>query len=179
MLYAFSGSDGAYAQAGLVQSSDGNFYGATNYGGASNNGTIFRVTPSGSLTTVHSFSGSDGATPTGALVQDGNGNFYGITSDGGASGVGTVFQMAPSGVLITLHSFSFSDGANPVGGLLQATDGNFYGTTVGGVPGGTVFTIAPLPPPPTNKDQCKNGGWKIYLIFKNQGDCIQFVNTGK
>jgi uncharacterized repeat protein (TIGR03803 family) len=78
-------------------------------------------------------------------------------------------------------SFSYSDGANPYAGLVQGSDGNFHGTTSQGGTGsaGTVFMITA---PPTNTAQCKNGGWKNFdspRAFNNQGDCIEFVNTGK
>jgi uncharacterized repeat protein (TIGR03803 family) len=98
VLHSFDGPDGAYPNAGLVQASDGNFYGTTSEGGASGNcsggcGTVFKITPNGTLTTLHSFGGSDGAGPYGALVQATDGGFYGTTFGGGAYGSGTVFRM--------------------------------------------------------------------------------------
>jgi uncharacterized repeat protein (TIGR03803 family) len=83
-LVNFDGPDGANPYAGLVQASDGNFYGTTGYGGANGEGTVFKITPAGTLTTLHSFDGSDGANPYAALVQASDGNFYGTTSSGGA-----------------------------------------------------------------------------------------------
>jgi len=151
-------TDGAYPEDGLVQASDGNFYGTTYGGGASNNcgysgcGTVFRITPSGTLTTLHSFAGADGAIPTAGLVQATDGNFYGTTYGGYYSGnytFGTVFRITPSGTLTTLYSFcqrnGCTDGGAPWAGLVQASDGNFYGTThQGGTNGyGTVFKITP------------------------------------
>ena len=62
-LYSFSGADGNFPAATLVQGTDGNFYGATQRGGTSDNGTIFKITPAGVLTTLHSFNGTDGAGP--------------------------------------------------------------------------------------------------------------------
>lgn len=169
-LYSFCAqahcTDGEYPRAGLVQASDGNFYGTTEGGGTSQAcyqigcGTVFKITPTGTLTTLHSFDSADGFYPFGALIQATDGNFYG-TTDGGGTGVynGTVFKMTPTGKLTTLYSFcaqtSCADGANPQAGLVQATDGNFYGTTLsGGVPTGscsnfgqlgcgTVFEITP------------------------------------
>src|SRR5205814_1576421 len=160
-----------------VQGSDSDFYGTTLRGGAGNIGTVFKMTPGGSLTTLYSFSYSDGAFPYAALVQGNNGDFYGTTSQGGASGYGTVFKITSGGSLTTLYSFSGSDGANPFAGLVQGNDGNFYGTTVAGgaYSQGTVFKITVMVGP-TNKDQCKNGGWQTFTsprTFKNQGDCIQ------
>jgi uncharacterized repeat protein (TIGR03803 family) len=134
-----------YPTAALVQGSDGNFYGTTEYGGVNNDGTIFQVTPAGVLTTLVSFSGTNGAAPYGALVQGTDGNFYGTTSAGGAKNCGTVFKMTPAGVLTKLASFSGSNGSYPYAGLVQGTDGNFYGTTAGGGASGagTVFKMTP------------------------------------
>jgi uncharacterized repeat protein (TIGR03803 family) len=146
-LHPFSYSDGAYPYAGLVQDTDGKFYGTTEKGGANGDdyGTVFQITPSGALTTLHSFDGTDGAYPTAGLVQATNGNLYGTTKEGGANKEGTIFKITPSRKLTTLHSFDGTDGADPLGALVQATDGNLYGTTVaGGANGyGTVFRITP------------------------------------
>ncbi len=148
-LHSFSGSpgEGANPVAGLVQGSDSNFYGTTASGGAHFQGTVFRITPSGALTVLHSFSGhpGEGAVPFAALVQGSDGNFYGTTALGGAHSKGTVFKIDSAGSLTTLHSFSGSagEGANPVAGLVQGSDGNFYSTTaLGGTHlRGTVFNI--------------------------------------
>ncbi len=149
-LHSFSGSDGYNPFAGLVQGGDGNFYGTTYHGGTSKNcnfgcGTVFRISPSGNLTNLHSFIGSDGVTPTPDLVQGGDGNFYGTTYSGGASNYGTVFRISPNGNFTNLYSLSGSDGSDPIGGLVQDNDGNFYGTTYTGGAGnyGTVFRINP------------------------------------
>jgi uncharacterized repeat protein (TIGR03803 family) len=156
-LYSFSGLDGAYPyfDNGLVQGSDGNFYGTTSEGGANNTGTVFRITASGTLTTLYSFSGLDGDNPGAELVHGSDGNFYGTTIHGGASNFGTVFRITSSGYLTNLYSFSGSDGAAPYAGLVQGSDGNFYGTTYsggtnisGGEVEGTVFKLSvPLNPP--------------------------------
>lgn len=130
-LHVFSTTDGADPQGPLIQASDGNFYGTTYLGGASNVGTLFQVTPAGKLTTLHSFSGSDGSGPFTGVIQGTNGSLYGTTFSGGAGSVGTIFQMAPNKTFTTLHSFNFSDGVFP-NGLVQATDGNLYGTASGG-----------------------------------------------
>ena len=156
-------ADGSNPYAGLIQASDGNFYGTTVVGGAYSStsnqgyGTVFRITPAGTLTTLHSFSGPDGAYPQGALVQGTDGNFYGTTSAGGAyggsstnHGDGTVFRITPAGTFRTLYNFcvqaNCADGDNPVAALMQATDGNFYGTTSGldepYTTNGTVFKLS-------------------------------------
>jgi len=147
-LYSFGG----YPYS-LVEGSDGNFYGTTYEGGGSNDGTVFKITPSGVLTVLHTFEGGDGAWPVG-LVQGSDGNFYGTTTIGGTdfygSGDGTVFKMTPSGSLTTLYSFCSKaecvDGYAPRAGLVQGSDGSFYGTAgAGGANGdyGTVFRITP------------------------------------
>ena len=145
VLHAFAESDGQDPLAGLVQGSDGNFYGTTDAGGTGGNGTVFKITPAGALTTLHSFSGSDGRNPPATLVQGTDGNFYGTTNQGGAMGAGTVFKITPAGALTTLYPFAGSDGSHPYAGLVQGTDGNFYGTTNQGGTGdyGTVFKITP------------------------------------
>ncbi len=154
-LYSFVGSphDGAQPEVGLVQGSDGNFYGTTEYGGSTNClygcGIVFRISPSGSYTNLHSFSGSDGYEPLGRLVQGSDGSFYGTTYYGGTNSCncGTVYRISPGGSYTSLYSFvgSPNDGANPVPGLALGSDGNFYGTTVAGGANntGTVYRISP------------------------------------
>jgi uncharacterized repeat protein (TIGR03803 family) len=147
-LYSFcsqSGcTDGEYPS-GLVQATNGDFYGITQLGGANSAGTVFQITPTGALTTLHSFCSQSGCTdgnyPEGALVQGTDGSLYGTTSNGGPSREGTIFKITPGGALTTLHSFDGADGANPGAGLIQATNGEFYGTTVNGGDG-TVFSLS-------------------------------------
>jgi len=158
-------TDGDFPDAGLVQGTDGSFYGTTSIGGthqtaANNAGTVFRITSAGVLTTLYNFCSlaacGDGALPNSPLIQGTDGNFYGTTSQGGPYGGGTVFKMTPAGALLTLYSFCrvvtgtiCGDGVNPTG-LIQGKDGNLYGTTeyggvdTGGNGGpGTVFRITP------------------------------------
>ncbi len=145
-IYNFSGTDGSAPYAGLTLGTDGNFYGVTYSGGATGqSGTVFKITPSGLLTTIYNFTGPDGSGPHGGLAWGNDGNLYGTTDSGGASGAGTVFQVTTSGTLTTLHSFSGADGSYPLGALTLGNDGNFYGTTsTGGLyGGGTVFNISP------------------------------------
>jgi uncharacterized repeat protein (TIGR03803 family) len=156
-LVSFNRTNGSHPAAGLVQGSDGNFYGTTFGGGASGMGTVFQMSPAGVLTTLISFSDSDGAAPLAPLVQGNDGSFYGTTSEGGnlvlngGAGFGTVFRMTPAGMLTTLVVFNGSNGGNPAAGLVQGTNGNFYGTTAlggnlslnGGYGFGTVFKMTP------------------------------------
>jgi uncharacterized repeat protein (TIGR03803 family) len=165
-LVSFNGTDGADAgwQPPLAQGTDGNFYGTTNLGGVKDRGTVFKITPSGTLTTLYNFrlcSGTVCANPVypfAGLVLAPNGSFYGITQGGGANescpmsnyaGCGTVFEINPAGKLTTLYNFcshtNCTDGYEPLRGLIQGTDGNFYGITLaGGVDGdGMAFKITP------------------------------------
>ncbi len=133
----FNCPDGAQPQVGLVQGIDGNFYGTTSQGGAYFGGTVFRITPSGTLTTIRSFKPPWGEGPMGALVQGTDGNFYGTASDSSNPykvGAGAVLKVTPNGALTTLYSFcsqsNCTDGEYPQAGLVQGTDGSFYGTTL-------------------------------------------------
>ena len=156
-LVSFNNTNGMAPQAALTLGNDGNFYGAAWAGGNTNlnngygDGTVFKVTTNGTLTTLVSFSNTNGAAPN-ALTLGGDGNFYGTTDDGGNTnlnsdyGFGTVFKVTTNGTLTTLVSFNGTNGANPWAALTLGTDGNFYGTTWGGGSsdyslGGTVFKV--------------------------------------
>ena len=93
-LHSFSSTDGAIPGGGLIQATDGNFYGTAGGGGANGYGTVFRITPAGQLTTLHSFNSADGANPSGVLVQGKDGSFYGTTEGGGSSNAGTIFSLS-------------------------------------------------------------------------------------
>ena len=150
-LYSFCSAtnctDGAVPLTGLVQGTDGNFYGTTSVGGVKDAGTVFKILSDGTFTTLYSFCKlaqcADGKDPSG-LMQADDGNFYG-TTNATDTGYGTLFRITPTGALTTLSSFcsqpSCTDGATPVGALIQATDGKLYGTTSsGGVSNrGTIF----------------------------------------
>ncbi|WP_287128840.1 choice-of-anchor tandem repeat GloVer-containing protein [Candidatus Cyanaurora vandensis] len=149
-LVNFNQTNGQTPAAGLVQGTDGNFYGTTQRGGSTNQGTIFRMTPSGLRTTLVNFNIANGGYPTTALIQGTDGNFYGTTPQGGSSrgsagcfpldGCGTIFRMTPTGTLTTLVNFDGTAGRFPDAPLVQGSDGNFYGTT-GEV--GTVYRMTP------------------------------------
>ena len=116
-LFNFTAANGGYPngvvpQSALIQGTDGNLYGTTTT-------TVFKLTTTGTLTTLYTFNASDGSAPYGALLQATDGNFYGTTTSGGASDDGTVFKITPAGEFTTLHSFDLSDGSTPAGALIQ------------------------------------------------------------
>jgi uncharacterized repeat protein (TIGR03803 family) len=153
-LYSFCSQigcpDGANPLGGLVQGSDGNFYGTTELGGTGTAGgcfgrecgTVFKITPRGTLTTLHNFDLTDGGNPFAGLVQATSGAFYGTTYLGGTNGGGTVYEITAAGKLTSLYSFcaetNCADGSGPETALVQAANGDFYGTTYdGGANAGT------------------------------------------
>jgi len=122
ILHTFGASgDGSQPYCALTLDTTGNLYGTTYYGGAYSYGTVFKLTPSGTETILHSFdvNGRDGANPIAGVVMY-MGNLYGTTEYGGAYGYGTVFELTPSGTERILHSFDLNgrDGAYPVAGLV-------------------------------------------------------------
>jgi uncharacterized repeat protein (TIGR03803 family) len=149
VLYSFTGgADGGHPYAGVVMDAKGNLYGTTFDGGASNSGTVFKVSKASKETVLHNFiGGADGANPYAGLVMDVDGNLYGTTTAGGASNrFGTIFKVSKSAKETVLYSFTGgSDGANPYASLVVDAKGNFYGTTYdGGDWGvGTVFELIP------------------------------------
>jgi uncharacterized repeat protein (TIGR03803 family) len=143
-LYRFTGGVDGGNPTSLTESSDGNFYGRTSVGGgAGNGGTLFRITPWGDLTTLHSFTDSAGGEGS-PLVEASDGNFYGTSQ----SGLPLVFRLTRDGAYSVLAVFP-ADGmfAPNLGSLLAGNDGALYGTTLGisgpGVPNisGTVFKL--------------------------------------
>jgi uncharacterized repeat protein (TIGR03803 family) len=162
LVYSFKGG-AAYGNAdgsapnSLIEDSEGNFYGTTNYGGNSASvcqgygcGIVFKIDTNNKESVLYRFNGDDGWKPNGVLIQDAEGNFYGTALFGGevscASGwgCGTVFKLDTDNKLTVLHIFTNSDGdgAEPVGGLVTDANGNYYATTsMGGTEGeGTIFS---------------------------------------
>jgi len=204
-LASFDGTEGANPAALLVQATNGNLYGTTQLGGTSSfgsYGTIFEITPGGTLTAVYSFclmSGCpDGFNLPAGLVQATNGYLYGTTENAGINSncCGTVFKITPSLTLTTLDSFDIGDGSGPypTAGLVQASNGYLYGTTVGGgvygagtifrmTPGGTLSTIysfCPLPAPACPSTDSLANGWMPMagLVQATNGDLYGTTSGG-
>ena len=125
----------------LVEGPDGNFYGTTSHGGPLGNGTVFRVTPSGTLTTIV----SDQANPAAGLIVGNDALLYGMTGAGGPFGWGTAFRMTTNAVLMNFAILDGTNGGNPQFGLVLAGDGNYYGASQEGGANslGAVFRITP------------------------------------
>lgn len=144
VLHTFANqSDAGYPHAPPVQGLDGNFYGTTGFGGPLTFGTVYRMTPSGLLTTIYQFDSVHGASPTAPLVQASNGNFYGVTMAGGTHDHGTVFRITPHGKLKVLYNFDETHGAEPFAPLIEGSDGLLYGTTIDSGQHGLIYKIAP------------------------------------
>jgi uncharacterized repeat protein (TIGR03803 family) len=115
-----------------AQGRDGSYYGTSVEGGTSGLGTLFKITASGTLTTLYSFDGSVGEYPFGGVTLGTDGNFYGTTNRGGSAGFGSIYKVTPAGVVTSPHSFTNTgDGTNPAAAPVLGNDGNFYGSTSG------------------------------------------------
>jgi uncharacterized repeat protein (TIGR03803 family) len=173
-LHTFTGvgTDGTIPLSGLVLGVDGNFYGTANQGGTGDFGIVYKITPGGTFTTLHSFDETDGAFPASALVQGTDRNFYGTTEYGVPGIYGTAFKISPSGTFTSLVSFADSNGYEPIGGMVQGTDGNFYGTTAtGGASGfGVVFKMTSAGTLTTLESFDNTHGWEP------EGQLIQATN---
>jgi uncharacterized repeat protein (TIGR03803 family) len=129
-LVSFNINNGMNPRAGLTLGNDGIFYGTTSHGGANNgDGTVFKVTTNGVLTTLVSFDTTNGPDPLGNLTLGNDDNFYGTTFVGGIDGDGSIFKMTTNGALTTVVSFNITNGRGPQASLTLGNDGNFYGTT--------------------------------------------------
>jgi uncharacterized repeat protein (TIGR03803 family) len=149
VLHSFVFTDGYAPFAALLQADDGNFYGTTLEGGTpgGSRGTVFRITPAGEFTSLHSFATEEGINPRGRLAQGAGGWLYGTTVSGGSFGKGTIFRISQKGRFEVVHQFMGApdDAAGPLSGLTPASDGNLYGTTAAGGrhDDGTVYRLTP------------------------------------
>jgi uncharacterized repeat protein (TIGR03803 family) len=153
VLHNFTGfpTDGYQPIGALVQANNGTLYGTTYQGGANNQGTVFKITPSGTYTLLYSFhdvAGSDGLNPWTGLAVGIDGNLYG-TAQGGTHGGGVLFQITPSGTETILYNFcslsGCADGFFPQTPIMQHTNGKFYGSVesggVNGLNGGVFYSL--------------------------------------
>jgi uncharacterized repeat protein (TIGR03803 family) len=129
----------------IVQARDGNLYSTTERGESDSAGTVFKITPNGTVTVLYEADFADGFYPTGGLTLGTDGYLYGAAQSGGSSSWGTVFRISTAGDLMVLHNFANTDGASPYSPPIEATDGNFYGTTLEGGSDnyGTVYQLTP------------------------------------
>lgn len=140
----YTAADGYQAgtNTGLVQASDGNFYGVGLVEFPTQTTSVFKMTPAGAVSVFYAFAadGSQGSQTHTGLLQARDGNLYGTTSGEccGTAENGTVFQLSLSGAFQTLYVFQGAptngsgDGSSPWGNLIQGLDGALYGTTFGG-----------------------------------------------
>lgn len=175
VLYRFCAetncTDGEFPLGGVVIDKKGNLYGTVYQGGAQGFGAVFKLTPEGKETVLHSFGATgDGKFPEAGLVFDQNGNLYGTTYQGGAHDYGTVFKLTPAGEETVLYSFcarkNCADGEGPQAGLVFDQKGSLYGTTLGGgiQLHGTVFKLTP------------EGHEKVLYSFCLQAGCPDGAN---
>lgn len=175
-LAQFNGENGNGPFGSVIQATDGNFYGTTAAGGAHDKGQVFRMTPSGKISTIYSFCSQsncvDGALPSTAPILGSDGNLYGAVAYGGSDsapnaqpGSGAIYKLTLGGQIEILYTFCSSglpcvDGQSP-NRITQASDGTFYGTTpVGGTLNeGTIFRITP------------GGQFKLLHTFCSQANC--------
>jgi uncharacterized repeat protein (TIGR03803 family) len=132
VLHAFRDfPDGCQPVGALTRDKDGNLYGATEWGGASKWGSVFKIDPRGIESVLYSFTNqADGGLPMGPLVLDAAGNLYGTANIGGGPMYGVVFKLDKAGKETVLYTFKDSpDGSQPAGGLVRDNVGNLYGAT--------------------------------------------------
>ena len=186
ILYRFQGGEAATPEAGLIFDAAGNLYGTTSHGGASNDGTVFKLTPPSAPggnwteTTLYEFQGgNDGEYPVASLAFDKSGNLYGTTLfGGGPPQVGIVFQVSPptapggNWTETVLHRFGHGrDGADPQGALLIDNRGALYGTTMSGV-------VFKLTPPAPGHDQWTERGLYAFSGFEDGNEPSYIIARG-
>jgi uncharacterized repeat protein (TIGR03803 family) len=170
LVYVFPFTDGQWPSPGLVADAAGNLYGTTQYGGTSNLGMVFELSPTAAgwkESTLYNFNSAAGGTYASAgaspLTADGKGNLFGTTELGGVSSLGSVFELSPKsgGGWQEQDLYSFSENAEPLGGLVIDSAGHLYGVNnIGGPNGvGSVFEMT----------QNADGTWKETEIYNFAG----------
>jgi len=174
VVHNFAGTDGAHPLwTSLRLDASGNLYGVTPEGGTSNEGVVYELTSSGTLTVLHNFAGgtADGCSPLGAPAMDKTGNLYGTAELCGSSGKGIVWKLNSDHTETVLHNFNGlkEDGAYPGGGVTLDTQGNLYGDTEGGDASGygTVYELK------------KNGTITLLHSFTGQDGQLPFGNVSR
>jgi uncharacterized repeat protein (TIGR03803 family) len=147
LLHSFTGTstDGGTPYDGLVQGTDGNFYGTTQHGGTNSNGTVFKISSSGAFTLLHAFDGTDGANPDQTLLENSDGNFYVLSGPLGQIAT-LLYTMTPSGDLTQVFEFTNNPNDGVPNALFLASDGiSLYSSTESGGPMnlGSLFALYP------------------------------------
>jgi uncharacterized repeat protein (TIGR03803 family) len=143
VLHTFAGGTDGASPSELSEDSEGNLYGITSSGGASNLGKVFKLDPTGKQSVLYSFAGgTDGVNPS-SLMRDGSGNLYGTTAAGGVFGFGTIFSLDATGKESVLYSFPGGAGGATPGSVIRDGEGNLYGISSGGASNaGMVFKLS-------------------------------------
>jgi uncharacterized repeat protein (TIGR03803 family) len=172
-----------------MQANDGSIYGVTEYGGAFDDGTIYRWTPGGQWELLYSFGGGgQGTHPRSGLVQGDDGALYGITFYGGEHDRGMFYRFDPATLAVS-YLTTFGPGSpqptHPKGELLLARDGYFYGTTMYGgehgsgsvyrlTTGGEMTTVFSFPPKAKKQSVMPMAG----LVEGHDGEFFGTTETG-
>jgi uncharacterized repeat protein (TIGR03803 family) len=165
----------------FVQARDGNLYSTSQSGGASGFGTVFRVTPDGTKTDLHSFLASEGR-PYGGLTLGLDGYLYGVTSGGGSAGRGSIYKISTSGAFSVVHSFNGTTEGTPYNGNaapVQGADGNFYGSVSDGLSTGNYGVIYKMTPAGSMKVLYTFNGTYRYPFGIVQGADGSFYGTAE
>lgn len=146
VLHYFT-TDGGYSpRGGLILATNQRFCGTTQWGGAANRGTFFKMSPGGTVTDLYSFNGdADGGSPTSVPIQGVSGDFYGTTQGEYDRSWGAIYKITADGTFTNLHIFSLEEGYYSYGPLLEGNDGAFYGVAEAGGDNlaGTIYRITP------------------------------------
>jgi uncharacterized repeat protein (TIGR03803 family) len=147
ILHSFNNAtDGSFPWGPPILASDGNFYGSTSGGGKGGGGTVYKITSTGTYTTVYTFTPAIGTSPIASPTQGTDGYLYVPVALSGLNSCGSVVKISTAGVLNNSYQFPCGNGGSfPIGPLIQASNGNFYSTTQdGGTNGeGTIYQVTP------------------------------------